>query len=61
MTATQYSKPNMTNLPRELGEQIFAEIQNSTKPDRKKMHEISMQLEEEMMLEREREKRNATD
>ena len=52
-------KPNMTNLPRELGGQIFAEIRNSAKPDRKKMHEISVQLEKEMMAEREREKKIA--
>ena len=61
MTVTQYPKPNMTNLPRELGRMIFEEIRQSPKADREKMHEISMQLEEKMLEERKKEKANAAE
>ena len=45
----KYGKPNMTNLPNELGIGIFEQILNTPKPDYMKMHEESMKLEREMV------------
>ena len=59
MTTTEYAKPMMTNLPRELGSKIFDEIIHSPRADRNKMHEVSIQLVEEMKEERRKEKSDA--
>ena len=45
----KYGKPNMTNLPSELGIGIFEQILNTPKPDYMKMQEESMKLEREMV------------
>ena len=51
----KYGKPNMTNLPSDLGIGIFEQILNTPKPDYKKMQEESMRLEREMVKVREAE------
>lgn len=51
----RYRKPNMTNLPRELGTAIFKQILNSPVPDREKMRDESRRLVRENVKVRERE------
>ena len=51
----KYGKPNMTNLPSDLGIGIFEQILNTPKPDYKKLQEESMRLEREMVKVREAE------
>ena len=46
----KYGKPNMTNLPLELGIGIFDQILNTPKPDYMKMQEESMRLERKMII-----------
>lgn len=41
VNGTRYRKPNMTNLPRELGVNIFKQILKSPVPDREKMRNES--------------------
>ena len=48
-----YRKPSMTNIPRDIGEKIFDDIRNSTKPDRKRLYEEADKLEREIMKKRE--------
>lgn len=48
-TPVRYGKPNMTNLPSELGIAIFTQILNSPKPDREKMRAESKALEKKML------------
>ena len=52
---TQFGKPNMTNLPSELGIGIFRQILNTPKPDYLKMQEEAIKLEREMKKVREKE------
>ena len=47
-----YRKPQMTNLPRDVGEKIFRAILSSQAPDLQKMHEESQALETKMISER---------
>ncbi len=46
----KYGKPNMTNLPNELGIGIFEQILNTPKPDYMKIQEESMRLERKMVV-----------
>ena len=48
----RYWKPNMTNLPYELGKEIFSQILSTPAPDHKKMQEESARLVREMLKER---------
>ena len=48
-TATRFGKPNMTNLPSELGVAIFKQIMSTPAPDRDKMHAEARRLEKEML------------
>lgn len=43
----EYTKPNMTNIPKELGVAIFKQIMGSTVPDREKMRSESQRLVKE--------------
>lgn len=45
---TRYGKPCMTNLPPELGRQIFSEILNAPKPDPRIMEEKVRAAKEEL-------------
>ena len=54
-TITRYTKPSMTNLPADLGQEIFNQILNSPTPDRKKMKEESDELLKKMIQERDKE------
>ena len=56
-TAQHYSKPCMTNMPRDVGTQIFKEILNSTPPDSVKMNRELARYEQKVLEER---KKNAT-
>ncbi len=51
----RYGKPCMTNLPPDLGVEIFKQIMNSPRPDREKMRAESARLVKEMLEDRERE------
>ncbi len=52
----KFDKPNMTNLPKDLGMRIFRTILSTPVPDFQKMHEESIELERQMMIEREKHK-----
>lgn len=52
---TRYAKPNMTDLPTELGRGIFHQILNTPKPDDEKMDEEARVLEKEMVKIRKKE------
>lgn len=52
---TRYAKPNMTNLPADLGRSIFQQILATPKPDDDRIHEEARKLEKEMIKIRERE------
>ncbi len=51
----KYRKPNMTDLPKELGIRIFRQILNSPAPDRGKMRAESRRLTEENLKVRKKE------
>ena len=51
----RYGKPNMTNLPTDLGKAIFKRILSTPVPDRNKMKAESAELLKEMIRERDRE------
>lgn len=51
----RYRKPSITNIPFNLGREIFAQILSSPSPDRKKMAEESNKLLASMLKSRERE------
>ena len=51
----RYKKPSITNLPVDLGHEIFSQILNSSLPDRKVMRDKSNQLLASMLEARERE------
>ncbi len=53
--STKYGKPNMTNLPSDLGISIFKQIMDTPKPDYSKMQEEATRLEREMIKVREAE------
>ena len=53
--STRYGKPNMTNLPSDLGMKIFKEILEAPKPDYARMQEDATRLEKEMIEIRKRE------
>ena len=55
-STSRYGKPNMTNLPKDLGVRIFKTILATPTPDFKKMHEKSVELERQMMIERDKHK-----
>ncbi len=57
-TITRFEKPNLTNMPKDVGMKIFKEILNSPVPDRKKMMEEADILEKQMKEERENRKKN---
>lgn len=44
-SAARYGKPNMTNLPSELGKAIFRQILSTPAPDREKLSMESRKLE----------------
>ena len=58
---TKFGKPNMTNLPSELGIGIFRQILNTPKPDYLKMQEEAVKLEREMKKVREKENAKRSD
>lgn len=55
-TSTRFGKPNMTGLPRDLGERIFEIIQSTPAPDFDKMEQQADELERQMKIEREKHK-----
>ena len=55
-TYQKYGKPNLTNMPKEIGIKIFKEILNSPVPDRKKLMEEADELEKKMKDERNKRK-----
>ena len=52
---SRFGKPNMTNLPQDLGVAIFRQIMNSPAPDREKMLRESQRLVRENVKVRKRE------
>ncbi len=58
--STRFGKPNMTNLPSELGAAIFRQILNTPRPDYAKMQEEAARLEREMVKVREKEDAEGT-
>ncbi|MBQ3794797.1 MAG: hypothetical protein II842_00680 [Butyrivibrio sp.] len=54
-TIERYAKPNMTNLPPDLGQEIFDQILSTPAPNRKKMKEESDALLKKMIKERDNE------
>ena len=53
-TSTRFGKPNMTGLPKELGERIFKTILSTPAPDFDKMEQEADELERQMKIEREK-------
>ena len=53
----RYRKPNLTNLPPELGKAIFKQILSTPAPDRKARQREAERLEREIIKEREKEKK----
>ena len=53
----RYGKPCMTNLPPDLGKEIFRQIRSSPRPDLEKMRAESARLLKAMLEDREREER----
>lgn len=51
----RYRKPNMTNLPPQLGMTIYKQIMNSSAPDREKIRAESRRLVKKNVKVRERE------
>ena len=51
----RYGKPNMTNLPSELGKGIFEQILSTPRPDDDKLEAEARELEKQMIKVRERE------
>lgn len=49
MSEKRYGKPNMNNLPYELGKAIFEEMDNSIPVDQEKMEKEVRRLEERML------------
>ena len=61
--STRYAKPNMANLPSDLGKAIFRQILSTPKPDDEKISAEARRLEKEMIKVRDREdaQRKATE
>ena len=55
MSNIRYGKPNMNNLPYELGKSIFEEMDKSPKVDRQKRKEEALELQKKMMEARRKE------
>lgn len=55
MSDIRYGKPNINNLPYELGKSIFEEILNSPKVDRENRKKESLELEKQMIEARKKE------
>lgn len=53
--STRYAKPDMTNLPAQLGRAIFKQILNTPKPDDDRINAEARELEKEMIKVRDRE------
>ena len=53
--STRYAKPNMANLPSDLGRAIFKQILSTPKPDDEKLNAEAKRLEKEMIKVRDRE------
>lgn len=53
--STRYGKPNMANLPSELGKAIFEQILSTPRPDDEKLDAEARELEKQMIKVRERE------
>ena len=49
MSNTRYVKPNLNNLPYELGKSIFEEMDNSPKIDRQERKKEALELQKKMM------------
>jgi hypothetical protein len=49
MYSTRYGQPCMTNIPGELGREIYRQIINSPKPDDEAMRAEAIRLEKEMI------------
>ena len=49
MSNIRYGKPNMNNLPYELGKSIFEEMDNSPKVDRQERKKEALELQKKMM------------
>ena len=47
--STRYAKPNMTNLPAELGRAIYQQIMSTPKPDDERIAAEARKLEKEMI------------
>ena len=58
--STRFGKPNMTNLPSDLGKAIFKQILSTPRPDYTKMQEEAVKLEREMVKVREKEDAQGT-
>ena len=55
----RFEKPNMTNLPPELGRAIFEQILHTPKPDFERMNAEARKLEKEMLRMLEEEDKNS--
>jgi len=53
--STRFAKPNMANLPSELGKAIFKQILSTPRPDDEKLDAEARELEKQMIKVRERE------
>ena len=49
MSNTRYVKPNLNNLPYELGKSIFEEMDNSPKINRQERRKEALELQKKMM------------
>ena len=54
MKQSRFGKPNMTNLPPELGRAIISQIMSTPKPDYAKMQAEAEKLEREILKAREK-------
>ena len=55
MRHPKYGRPNMNNLPYELGKAIFEEIMNSPKIDREERRKKALEMERQIIEARQRE------
>ncbi len=59
-TTTEFGKPNMTNLPKDLGTRIFRTILSTPAPDWDKMEQEADELERQMLIEMEKHRKMFT-
>ena len=52
---TEYRKPNMTNMPEDVGKVIFAQILNTPAPDDEELDKKAKALEKKMLEARKKE------